>query len=41
MATVDASRVFTLLGVHRLGLSDYHAAKMPPVNQGLLDGELA
>ena len=42
MATVDASRVFTLLGARGLGVSeDYHTAKMPPVNQGLLDGELA
>jgi hypothetical protein len=42
MATVDASRVFTLLGADGLGLTeDYHAAKMPPVNHGLLDGELA
>jgi hypothetical protein len=42
MATVDASRVFALLGVHGLGVGeDYHTAKMPPVNQGLLDGQLA
>jgi hypothetical protein len=42
MATVDASRVFALLGAKGLGVgSDYHTAKMPPVNQGLLDGELA
>ena len=42
MATVDASRVFTLLGVKGLGVeSDYHTAKMPPVNQGLLTGKLA
>lgn len=42
MATVDASRVFTLLGVKGLGVeSDYHAAKMPPVNEGLLTGKLA
>lgn len=42
MAVVDASRVFTLLGGRGLGISeDYHTAKMPPVNQGLLDGELA
>jgi len=42
MATVDASRVFKLLGVHGLGVpEDYHVAKMPPVKQGLLDGELA
>jgi hypothetical protein len=42
MATVDASRVFTLLGAKGLEASqDYHTAKMPPVGQGLLDGELA
>ncbi|HEV2709549.1 MAG TPA: acetylxylan esterase [Edaphobacter sp.] len=42
MATVDASRVFTLLGVKGLGVEgDYHVAKMPPVNQGLLTGKLA
>jgi hypothetical protein len=42
MATVDAGRVFTLLGVKALDVSsDYRTAKMPPVNQGLLDGQLA
>jgi len=42
MATVDASRVFKLLGTHGLGVpEDYHVARMPPVKQGLLDGELA
>jgi len=42
MATVDASRIFALLGAKGLeGLGDYHTAKMPPVNQGLLDGQLA
>jgi hypothetical protein len=35
-ATVDASRVFALVGAK--GIED---AKMPPVNQGLLDGQLA
>jgi hypothetical protein len=41
-ATVDASRVFTLLGAKGLDVEgDYHTAKMPPVNQGLLDGQLA
>ena len=42
MATVDASRVWTLLGAKGLpsDLGDYHTAKMPPVNQGLLDGQL-
>ena len=42
MATVDASRVFTLLGDKGLQVDgDYRVAKMPPVNQGLLDGQLA
>ena len=42
MATVDASRVFALLGTKGLeDLGDYHTAKMPAVNQGLLDGVLA
>jgi hypothetical protein len=42
MATVDAGRVFTLLGAKGLDVKeDYHAAKMPAVNDGLLDGELA
>jgi hypothetical protein len=42
MATVDASRVFRLLGAKGLDIAgDYRTAKMPPVNQGLLDGELA
>ena len=42
MATVDASRVFTLLGVKGLDLEgDYRTAKMPPVNEGHLDGQLA
>lgn len=42
MATVDASRVFELLGAKGLDVpGDYHTAKMPPVNQGLLDGQLA
>jgi len=47
MATVDASRVWTLLGASGLGGSgftvgsDYHTAPMPAVNQGLLDGDLA
>lgn len=42
MATVDASRVFTLLGAKGLGIEDdYRTAQMPPVNQGLLDGQLA
>jgi lysophospholipase L1-like esterase len=42
MATVAASPVFRLLGAKDLGVTeDYHAAKMPPVNTGLLDGQLA
>src|SRR5437660_4886153 len=42
MATVDASRVFMLLGAKGLDVSpDYHTSKMPPVGQGLLDGQLA
>src|SRR5579863_750998 len=42
MATVDASRVFTLLGAKGLEVEgDYRTAKMPPVNTGLLDGQLA
>lgn len=42
MATVNASRVWTLLGVEGLGVSaDYRSAAMPPVNHGLLDGRLA
>jgi len=42
MATVDASRVFTLLGAKGLDVEgDYRTAQMPPVNQGLLGGQLA
>jgi lysophospholipase L1-like esterase len=42
MATVAAGPVFRLLGAHDLGVAtDYRVAKMPPVNVGLLDGELA
>lgn len=42
MATVAAGAVFRLLGAKDLELNDdYHSAKMPPVNTGLLDGELA
>ncbi len=42
MATVAAQPVFRLLGAKDLGISsDYHTAKMPPVNEGLLDGQLA
>ena len=42
MATVDAERVFNLLGAESVGLQgDYRTAKMPRVNQGLLNGRLA
>ncbi len=42
MATVAAGPVFRLLGARDLGVTeDYRTAKMPPVNQGLLDGQLA
>ncbi len=42
MATVAAGAVFQLLGAKNIGVNeDYHTAKMPPVNTGLLDGQLA
>jgi hypothetical protein len=42
MATVAAGSVFKLLGAKDLGVSnDYLTEKMPPVNTGLLEGELA
>jgi len=42
MATVAAGQVFRLLGVRDIGdKADYHVAKMPGVNVGMLDGELA
>lgn len=42
MATVAAQPVFELLGAKALGVSsDYHTAKLPEVNVGLLDGQLA
>jgi hypothetical protein len=42
MATVAAGEVFKLLGVKDIGVSnDYKTEVMPPVNTGLLDGELA
>jgi len=42
MATVAAGPVFKLLGAKDIGVSnDYLTEKMPPVNTGLLDGELA
>jgi hypothetical protein len=42
MAAVASEPVFRLLGAKDLGVKeDYHTAKMPPVNTGLLDGQLA
>ena len=42
MATVAAQPVYQLLGARTLGVSsDYHTEKMPPVNTGLLSGQLA
>ena len=42
MATMDANRVFTLLGAKGLDVAgDYHTAKMPPVNESHIDGQLA
>ncbi len=42
MAAVAAQPVFRLLGAKDLGVAaDYHTAKMPAVNEGLLDGQLA
>ena len=42
MATVAAGSVFRLLGAKDLGVGDdFHSAKMPPINAGLLDGQLA
>jgi hypothetical protein len=42
MATVSAGQVFRLLGARDVGeKEDYRTAKMPPVNTGLLEGELA
>ena len=42
MAAVAAQPVFRLLGAKGLGVpDDYLHAQMPPVNHGLLDGELA
>jgi hypothetical protein len=42
MATVAAGPAFRLLGARDLGdQRDYREAKMPPVNTGLVDGELA
>ena len=42
MAAIAAGPVFRLLGAKDLGRSDdYNKEKMPPVNVGLLDGQLA
>jgi hypothetical protein len=42
MATLDASPVWTILGVEGLApLNQYSAENMPPVNTGLLEGKLA
>ncbi len=42
MAVVAAGPVFRLLGAHDVGdTRDYHAATMPGVNVGLVNGELA
>ena len=42
MAVIAAQPVFRLLGAKALGRSDdYKTEKMPPVNEGLLDGQLA
>jgi (4-O-methyl)-D-glucuronate---lignin esterase len=42
MATVAASPVWTLLGAKGLGVEEnYRSAKMPAVNDGLLNGQLA
>jgi len=42
MATIAAGPVFRLLGAKDLGVSnDYHTEKMPEVNVGMLDGQLA
>jgi lysophospholipase L1-like esterase len=42
MAAVAAQPVFRLLGAKDMGVTEnYHVAKMPAVNVGLLDGQLA
>jgi hypothetical protein len=42
MATVAAGDVYRLLGAKAIGeKEDYRTARMPPVNTGLLEGELA
>jgi hypothetical protein len=41
-AVVSAGAVYRLLGAKDLGISgDYRKAQMPPVNSGLLEGQLA
>ncbi len=42
MASVQAGKVFRLLGVKDLGDGDdYQNAQLPPIGTGLLDGSLA
>jgi hypothetical protein len=42
MASVQAGKVFRLLGVKDLGVADdYQDAPLPPIGTGLLDGSLA
>ncbi len=42
MATVQAGKVFRLLGAKDLGVGDdYKTAKAPPIETGLLEGQLA
>ncbi|HEX4367053.1 MAG TPA: hypothetical protein VH023_09500, partial [Rhodopila sp.] len=42
MATVQAGRVYRLLGAKDLGVGDdYQHAQLPPIGTGLLDGSLA
>jgi hypothetical protein len=42
MATIDANRVFALLGAKTLDIpGDYHSAQMPPMNESHIDGQLA
>jgi len=41
MATVAAGPIFRLLGAKDIGVDeDYHTAKMPAINDGLLGGQL-
>jgi len=42
MATVAAGPVFRLLGARDIGeKEDYRTVRMPPMNTGMLDGQLA